>query len=342
MKFSNPKVNHYYTRLLQEVNLRMGLSVSKPLEAILIMTYRCNARCVHCYSYDMPRMQELTTEEWKNTIDDIYDWLGPIFLSFTGGEALLRKDSIEIAEHAAKRGFWVEFLSNGWVLDQSKVERLFQAGINRLKISLDSTVKEEHDKIRGVKNFFERSYNALKLAAENKHLAHPDIQIYAKSAIMNYNVKHAPEVARVAKEFGIYGVEYQAIEPVYYSDQQDDPLWYKDNPLWINDTEAALKAVGEIRNMKQQGYPIVNSFESLDMMAAYFKDPDAEKHRVHTHNYKKKEVACQDWAKGLQIDPAGNLRMCHWMEPYGNVKDRKLAKQWNARSSCGRCSMPYK
>lgn len=338
MKFKNARLNHYYTRLLQEATLRTGLPVSKPAEAILIMTYRCNARCVHCHSYDMPRMQELTTEEWIEAIDKLYDWLGPIFLSFTGGEALLRKDAIDIAAHAAKLGFWVEFLSNGWVLDEEKVERLISSGINRLKISLDSTVKEEHDKIRGIKNFYERSYNALRFASEKKHLGREDIQLYAKTAVMNYNIEHAPEIARLAKEFDLYGVEYQAIEPVYYSDQQNDPLWFENNPLWVDDKDLVKRVLGEIKDLKRQGYPVINTMENLEMMEAYFMDPNAEKHRVHSHDYNKKEMDCQVWATGLQIDPAGDMRMCHWMQPFGNVKGQDVAKIWRQRSVCDHCN----
>ena len=335
------RLGHYTARVAQEIAIRTGLPIAKPTSAILILTYRCNARCVHCYSYDVPRMREMTTDEWRRTLDELRDWLGPVFLSFTGGEALLRKDAIDIAAHAADLGFWVEFLSNGWVLDEEKAKRLVDSGIKRMKISLDGTKNQTHDAVRGVKGFYERSSRALEYMAEQMRASgRDDLQIYAKTAIMSINIGDLAGVVRYAKKLGIYGVELQALEPIYYSDQQDDPNWYKNNPLWIDDGDTVSRALGELKQLKAQGYPIINSMENLDMIEAYFHDPDAEKDRVHSHDYGKKQPQCRDWAKGLQIDPAGDMRMCHWMEPFGNATSGNLRQIWKHRASCGRCGKP--
>jgi MoaA/NifB/PqqE/SkfB family radical SAM enzyme len=333
-------LGHYATRIAQEVAIRTGLAISKPTDVILILTYRCNARCVHCRSYDVPRMQEMTTGEWLRTLDELRDWLGPVFLSFTGGEALLRKDAIDLAAHAADLGFWVEFLSNGWVIDEQKAQRLVNSGIKRMNISLDGSQKQVHDEVRGVKGFYERSSRALRFMAEQTRANERDLQIYAKTAIMSINVDDLSGVVRLAKELGIYGVEFQAIGPIYYSDQEGNPNWYKNNPLWIVDYERVSRALGELKELKEAGYPIINSLENLEMIEAYFRDPRAEEHRVHSHDYKKQKPSCRDWAKGLQIDPAGGMRMCHWMEPFGSARDGGLARMWKTRSSCGRCGRP--
>ena len=335
------RLGRYATRIAQELAIRTGLPIAKPTSVILILTYRCNARCVHCYSYNVPRMREMTTDEWRRTLDELRDWLGPIFLSFTGGEALLRKDAIDIAAHAADLGFWVEFLSNGWVLDEAKAKRLVDSGIKRMKISLDGSQNQVHDAVRGVKGFYERSSRALQFMAEQMRASgRNDLQIYAKTAIMSINVGDLSGIVRFAKQLGIYGVELQALEPIYYSDQQDDPDWYKNNPLWIDDIDTVSSAMDELKQLKEEGYPIINTMENLEMIEAYFHNPVALKHRVHAHDYNKKKPQCRDWAKGLQIDPAGDMRMCHWMEPFGNTTNGNLRHIWKHRASCGRCRQP--
>jgi len=334
------RLGHYAARIAQEIAIKTGLPIAKPTDVILILTYRCNARCVHCYSYDVPRMPEMTADEWFRALDELRDWLGPVFLSFTGGEALLRKDAIDIAAHAAGLGFWVEFLSNGWVLDEEKAKRLVNSGIKRMKISLDGSQAQVHDQVRGVKGFYERSSRALQFRAEQMRANGRDLQIYAKTAIMSINVADLSGIVHFAKRIGIYGVEFQALEPIYYSDQQGDPNWYKNNPLWIDDFDKVSRAIGELKELKQANYPIVNSMENLEMIEAYFRDPAAQAHRVHSHDYKKTKPHCRDWAKGLQIDPAGGMRMCHWMEPFGNAKDGNLRQMWKHRSSCVRCGRP--
>jgi MoaA/NifB/PqqE/SkfB family radical SAM enzyme len=286
-------------------------------------------------------MREMTADEWKHALEKLREWLGPAFISITGGEALLRKDAIDIAAHAANLGFWVEFLSNGWVLDEDKARRLVESGIKRMKISLDGSRDEVHDAVRGVKGFHERSSRAIQYMADQMRACHrDDLQIYAKTAIMSTNVEDLAGIVRFAKETGIYGVELQALEPTYYSDQQDDPNWYKNNPLWIDDRDTVSRAINELKELKEQSYPIINTMENLEMIEAYFHDPGAEKDRVHTHDYVKKQPECRDWAKGLQIDPVGDMRMCHWMDSFGNVKDGNLRHTWRHRSTCGRCAKP--
>ena len=335
------RLDHYAARIAQEVSFRTGLPIVKPTDVILLLTYRCNARCVHCYSYDVPRMREMTTDEWRRTLDELRDWLGPIFLSFTGGEALLRKDAIDIADHAADLGFWVEFLSNGWVLDEEKAKLLVDSGIKRIKVSLDANQNQVHDTVRGVKGFYERTSSALQFLSEQMRASgRDDLQIYAKTAIMSINVGYLSGIVRFAKQLGIYGVELQALEPTYYSDQQNDPDWYKNNPLWIEDVDTISSAIGELKQLKEEGYPIINTMDNLEMIEAYFHKPNAMKHRVHTHDYNNKEPQCHAWVKGLQIDPAGNMRMCHWMEPFGNATNGNLRQIWKHRSSCGRCGRP--
>ena len=157
---------------------------------------------------------------------------------------------------------------------------------------------------------------------------------------MSINVADLSGIVRFAKRIGIYGVEFQALEPIYYSDQQGDPNWYKNNPLWIDDFDKVSRAIGELKELKQAGYPIVNSLDNLEMIEAYFRDPAAQAHRVHSHDYKKTKPPCRDWAKSLQIDPAGGMRMCHWMEPFGNARDGNMSQLWKHRSSCGRCGRP--
>lgn len=334
------RLRHYAARLGQECALRTGLRTGRPTDVILVLTYRCNARCLHCHSYNVPRMRELTGDQWFTVLGELREWLGPVFLSITGGEALLRRDAVDVAARAASLGFRVELLTNGWVVDEVRAARLISSGVRRIKISLDGTREETHDRIRGIAGFYRRSLRALELLAGMNREAGAGIQIYAKTAIMRPNVHEVASVARLAAELGLHGVEFQAIEPVYHSAQQDDPGWYRDNPLWIADASVAHKAVAEIRALKAAGYPVINSEANLRMMEAYFDSPQAEAHRVHSHDYGKSRPDCRAWAAGLQIQPDGGMKMCHWMPSFANAADGGLARAWRTRAACPRCGRP--
>jgi radical SAM protein with 4Fe4S-binding SPASM domain len=77
-----------------------------PSTAVLELTYRCNHRCIYCScpwdaeGRGFDRLEELATEEWKEAISLLCS-KGVCNLAFTGGEALLRPDAMEIMGFAA-------------------------------------------------------------------------------------------------------------------------------------------------------------------------------------------------------------------------------------------------
>ena len=77
-----------------------------PTTAVLEVTARCNHACVFCscpwYRENGPYQSgpELSTADWKRAMDKLCQ-MGVVNFAFTGGEALLRKDLRELAEHAA-------------------------------------------------------------------------------------------------------------------------------------------------------------------------------------------------------------------------------------------------
>jgi len=67
---------------------------------------------------------------------DVIDTLGVLFLSFTGGEPLLREDVYELIEYASDIGLIASITSNG-TLEQDNYTRLLETKIDRITISLD-------------------------------------------------------------------------------------------------------------------------------------------------------------------------------------------------------------
>ncbi|NWF52993.1 MAG: radical SAM protein [Nitrospirae bacterium] len=332
--FSLSGFNYCYSRLLQELAYFTDSSFGRPTSAIILLTNRCNARCLHCHSWKLPPVEEMTTVEWKKTFHELRRWLGPVFISITGGETLLKKDAIEIVEYAANLGFWVEFLTNGYLMDEDKAGRLAQSGVKRIKISLDGSRSEIHDNIRGRKGFFEKATYALQTLAQKRDKWNKGLKVWAKTSIMSLNVEDLPNIVVLARDLQIDGVEFQALEPVYYSKQLGDPNWYKDNPLWITDLSALSFNIQKLKDLKERGYPVLNSFENLDLIENYFNDPDRLSFKVHSHDYEKKKNECRSWLGGLQIMPYGGIKMCHWMKPFANVRNRKINNAWENRQRC--------
>jgi len=128
-----------------------------PSTAVIELTYRCNHSCIYCscpWDADgrgFDRREELSTAEWKSIITQLCS-NGVSNLAFTGGEALLRPDALEILEHAAacsvehvktvgKKLECIEgpprlyLLSNGVLVDDEVLRFCSEHGI-RLSLSL--------------------------------------------------------------------------------------------------------------------------------------------------------------------------------------------------------------
>ena len=66
-----------------------------PIDGGMELTPNCNMRCVHCYMKETMEEKCLETEQIKLIIDKVVA-KGVLFLFFTGGEILTRKDFTEI------------------------------------------------------------------------------------------------------------------------------------------------------------------------------------------------------------------------------------------------------
>jgi heme b synthase len=118
-------------------------------------TVACNLACVHCRAnaQTTPDPDELTTEEVFDLIDQLAGFGQPIFI-VSGGEPLMRPDIFDIADYGTQRGLRVAVSPNGTLITPDAVQKLKQAGVKRISVSIDGSTAERHDAIRGVPGAF--------------------------------------------------------------------------------------------------------------------------------------------------------------------------------------------
>ncbi|MFW9897884.1 MAG: radical SAM/SPASM domain-containing protein [Candidatus Thorarchaeota archaeon] len=133
-----------------------------PVAMTFAVTYRCQCKCVHCSAGRHLRKDrsELTTEEAKKLIDVSQD-LGVTIIAFTGGEPLLREDIFELISYVDKRKALPIMFTNGLLLTNENVEKLVDAGLYSLFVSIDSPSPKEHNSLRGMPGLFESAMNGL-------------------------------------------------------------------------------------------------------------------------------------------------------------------------------------
>ncbi len=112
------------------------------------VTKRCNLNCTYCGA-ECEKDSELTKEEILKFVGT-FAKLGIEKVRLTGGEPLVRSDICEIAEGISKtEGIKKLALTTNGVLLAKYAERLKEAGVNAVNISLDTTDKEQYKRITG-------------------------------------------------------------------------------------------------------------------------------------------------------------------------------------------------
>lgn len=299
----------------------------RPVSIGILVTNRCNAKCVHCDIWkNRGQENSPTLEEWKQMLSDLRAWLGPVHIFFTGGEALLRVWSVELVEHASRIGLWVEFLTHGYWEDQSRIEKLALANPARVTVSLDG-VGDTHTLVRGKAGFFEkteRSLDTLQRIRREKGFA---TVIRLKTVIMAQNLHAVEDVARYARDRSLE-VFYQAVEQNYNT--PEDPDWFLTSANWPRDPEPAVAAVRRLIEMREQGYPIRNSRDQLEAMIPYFRDPAAYRLQIQSHQAHEQQFLCAALTN-LQLMPNGDVLACWGMPPIGNFRERPIREIWENR-----------
>jgi len=126
------------------------------------VTFDCQCHCSKCSSEFManPKKHRLSLTEIKNLADEVIS-LGAIQINLTGGEPLMAQDIFEIIQLMKPHKTIISINTNGLLLNEEMIDKLEEAGVDIIKISIDSPIAEEHDASRGVAGCFQTVVKAL-------------------------------------------------------------------------------------------------------------------------------------------------------------------------------------
>ena len=130
-----------------------------PIIAHLSITSLCNMNCKYCSVRNIHyKKLEPTIEQCKLMIDKLANW-GVFQIGLTGGEPTVRKDIVEIVRYTCEKNIACNLTTNGWNITNKLVDDLVEAGLTQVQLSLDSHIKEEHERYRN-KGSYDRVLNA--------------------------------------------------------------------------------------------------------------------------------------------------------------------------------------
>jgi len=132
--------------------------VEGPSHAQIGLTNACPQDCEYCYNKDR-KGSVMDTGTILKVIEDLKK-MGLVWLGFTGGEPLLNRDIVKIAE-AAGEDCAKKLFTTGCTLTRSMASDLRAAGVFSVSVSLDHWIEEEHDRVRRYRGAFKTALKAI-------------------------------------------------------------------------------------------------------------------------------------------------------------------------------------
>lgn len=255
-----------------------------------MLTTRCNKQCKYCDLWNKKEV-ELDAGTVVFVIGQL-SRLGTKFISFSGGEPLLRDDIREIIDCASAHKMYVKINSNGALFAQ-KAQMLKK--LDEIRLSLDGP-EEIQDELRG-RGSYRETIAAAKDAKKNM------IKVSFNAVLSKYNLTYLNFILDVAKKFDAK-VTFQPATSFLLGGDKVNPC----APL-RNDYR---RAIAMLINAKKANRHIANSFSGLSYLYHW--------------PYAARKMHCYGGRFGCRIEVNGNVTHCgiyRHKEGNGNLQDYK-------------------
>ncbi len=133
------------------------------------VTRACAYACVHCRADAQHKRdpRELTTAEARTLIERLAAFGNKPILVFTGGDPMMRPDLFELIAYATEKGLRCSLTPTATALPtKERLEKVRDAGIRRIALSLDAPRPEIHDAFRQVSGSWQRTMDILHRAQD--------------------------------------------------------------------------------------------------------------------------------------------------------------------------------
>src|SRR5208337_2829386 len=115
-----------------------------PVLAQIVPARFCNLSCGYCNEYDKVS-EPVALEEMERRIDHL-GRLGTAMIGISGGEPLTHPELDEIIRRIRRTGAIAGVITNGYLLNVERIERLNRAGLDHMQISIDNLIPDEVSK----------------------------------------------------------------------------------------------------------------------------------------------------------------------------------------------------
>ena len=152
----------YIGPFLQKKARKLHIPISGSFELTPLCNFDCKMCYVHLGSDQFDKRNLLSLDQWKN-IADMAKTAGMQSLTLTGGECLTYPDFDELYIYLISKKTKVSILSNGYLLDESKIKLFKEYEPSSIHISLYGSSEESYEAVTGVRAFHKVIDNIIRI-----------------------------------------------------------------------------------------------------------------------------------------------------------------------------------
>ena len=202
-----------------ELVVKGVLDTDHPIMAHIIPIRRCNLSCTYCNEYD-DFSKPVAIETMLRRIDSL-GRLRTGVITLSGGEPLLHPELDQIISRIRSNRAIAGMITNGYLLTADRIQKLNDAGLDHLQISIDNIMPDDVSK-KSLKVLDKK----LQLLAEHAHF-HININSVLGGGI--HNPEDALTVGRRAMELGFTST----VGMIHDGDGQLRPLAEREREVFL-------------------------------------------------------------------------------------------------------------
>jgi pyrroloquinoline quinone biosynthesis protein E len=253
----------------------------RPQALIAEITHRCPLHCVYCSNplAMQPRGGEMATDVWTRVFREAGE-MGVLHAHLTGGEPVLRTDLEELVRAARGANLYVNLITSGIGLNETRLDGLIDAGLDHLQLSFQ-------DSDEGAANEFAGTRAHARKLALAEIVRKRQIGFTLNAVVHRQNLDRLEAIIGMAESLGVDRLEIANVQ--YYG-------WAIENREKLMPTRRQLEAcVATVRQQQER---------LKGRMRIDFVPPDY---------YARYPKACMGgWGQSLLlVDPAGFVLPCH-------------------------------
>jgi MoaA/NifB/PqqE/SkfB family radical SAM enzyme len=305
-------IKHVRNDFMEEIYLKSGIDNTRPTVVYGVVNERCNYKCRYCEYWRLENYKdEMSIEEWQQALLSLKEFIGPYHIEFSGGEPFIKKGFIDLIEFCHSNGLKWGVTTNGSCLTKENVKRVVAASPFNINISMDGHISEIHDYARGIKGSLERITTHLKYLIEERNRQGQSFPIIIKPTVHAKNLHIITQMPQWVKELGATAVNFQPVDR--WSPETYDELWIDESRM------DELQAVADdLLKQKQEGASIMNGELLLKNWTAHFREEKAP----------ASVGACRVGLRNYFIRSNGDVEVCWFFPPMGNVKKQSAREIW--------------